>query len=435
MIRYLLKGSRVVDPSQALDRSCDLLVENGVVAAVENSLSVEDAVVIDLAGKTVVPGFVDIHVHLREPGYETKETIASGAAAAVAGGITSLACMPNTEPAIDCAAVVEQIREKAAEAGLARVYPVGALTRDRAGQEPADLESLYAAGIRAFSDDGSPVENSALFLQVMRKLSHLGEVTVITHSEDAALASGGLIHEGVLSKRFGLPGIPSVAETAAVARDIVLAREAGVRLHLAHLSAAGSLEFLEWARNRGIPVTAEVTPHHLLLTESAVADHGSLAKVNPPLRTEEDRLALLQALRNGLIDIIATDHAPHHIDEKKQDITVAPFGVTGLETAVPLLLTELVGNQLISLADLIMAFSCRPAKLLGLPAGTLQPGSPADLVVLDPAAAGVIEAHRFYSLARHSPFSGRSVSIIPVMTMVGGDIKMDQGVVSRGQQA
>lgn len=434
-MRYLLKGGRVVDPSRSLDRSCDLLVENGIIAAVEDSLPVEGAIEIDLAGKTVVPGFVDMHVHLREPGFVSKETIASGVAAAVAGGITSLACMPNTEPAIDSDTVVEQIRQKALDADLARVYPVGALTRGLAGKEAADFDSLYDAGVRVFSDDGGSVENSGLFLNIMRELSRYAEVTVIAHCEDGSLASGGVMHEGVVSKKLGLPGIPSIAETAVVARDILLAREAGVRLHLAHLSTAGSLELLDWARSKGLPVTAEVTPHHLLLTESAVADHGSLAKVNPPLRTEEDRLALCQALRTGLIDIVATDHAPHHADEKKQDITRAPFGITGLETALPLMLTELVGNGLISLSDLVMAFAFRPARLLGLPAGTLQQGAPADLVVLDPGVSGIIEPRRFYSLARHSPFSGRPVSIVPVMTMVGGLIKMDQGVVSRGQQA
>jgi dihydroorotase len=287
--------------------------------------------------------------------------------------------------------------------------------------------------VRAFSDDGDPVGNSGLFFRILKALSSFRDVLVIAHSEERTLSGGGVCHAGAWSKKLGLPGIPAAAETVAVARDILLAREAGARLHLAHLSSAGSVELLEWARRQGLPVTAEVTPHHLLLTEAAVETRGAAAKVNPPLRTENDRLALCQALRAGLIDIIATDHAPHTAAEKERGMAVAPFGITGLETAVPLLLTGLVRVGLLSLADLVQAFSCRPAQLLGLPAGTLRPGAPADLVLLDLEAKGAVDPKRFYSRGGHSPFAGRPLKGLPVMTMVGGEIKMDKGVVLFGK--
>lgn len=432
-MRILLRGGRAVDPSLKLDGQYDLLIERGCIAAVAPRLDATADRVIDVTGKAVVPGFVDLHVHLREPGFTAKETVASGAAAAVAGGVTSVACMPNTAPPLDTAAAVELVRQKARFAGLARVYPVGTLTRGRTGQAAADFAALYAAGVRAFSDDGDSVADSRLFLEILKKLARYEDVLVIAHSEDRALAAGGVMHEGEWSRRFGLPGLPAVAETAAVARDILLAGAAGARLHLAHLSTAGSVELLDWARRRGLPVTAEVTPHHLLLTDAAVREHGAAAKVNPPLRPEEDRLAMLQALRAGLIDIIATDHAPHSAAEKERGLAEAPFGIAGLETAVPLLLTELVRPGLLSLAGLVEAYSCRPARLLGLPGGTLRRGAPADLAVLDLEAASTVEPARFYSRARHSPFAGRTLRGRPVMTLVGGEIKMDGGAVCSGE--
>lgn len=432
-MRICLKGGRVVDPSQSLDGRYDLLIERGRVAEVAPQISPGDARIIDLNGKAVLPGFIDLHVHLREPGFEDKETIASGTAAAAAGGITSLAAMPNTEPAADCAAVVKLIKEKAAAAGLCRVHPVGALTRGRLGREPADYDSLYTAGVRAFSDDGAPVADSRLFLQILRSLAHFPGALVIDHSEDLSLAAGGLLHEGVVSKKLGLPGIPASAETVAVARDIILAQAAGVPLHLAHLSTAGSVELLAWARERGLPVTAEVTPHHLLLTADEICRSGAQAKVNPPLRTADDCRALIEALRTGLIDIIATDHAPHGAAEKAAGLKDAPCGIASLETAVSMLLTGLVGKGHLSLSDLVQAYSCRPAELLGLEGGTLHPGAPADIVVVDLEAAGIVDPKSFYSRAKQSPFAGRSYRGRPVMTIVGGEIKMEQGVVYEKQ--
>lgn len=428
-MRICLKGGRVVDPSQYLDGRYDLLIESGRIAAVEPQILPGDARIIDLNGKAIMPGFIDLHVHLREPGYEDKETIASGTAAAAAGGVTSLAAMPNTEPAVDRAAVVELIKERAAAAGLCRIYPVGTLTRGRRGREPADFNSLYEAGVRAFSDDGAPVADSRLFMQIMQSLSHFPGVLVIAHSEELSLAGEGLLHEGIVSKKLGLPGIPAAAENVAVARDIILAQAAGAPLHLAHLSTAGSVELLALARERGLPVTAEVTPHHLLLTAEEICRSGAQAKVNPPLRTADDCRALIEALRTGLIDIIATDHAPHGAAEKAAGLKAAPCGIAGLETAVPMLLTGLVGKGKLSLSDLVRAYSCRPAELLGLEGGTLRPGVPADIVVVDLEAAGVVDPKSFYSRAQQSPFAGRSYRGRPVMTFVGGEIKMEQGVI------
>lgn len=429
MMRICLQGGRVVDPSQGLDERCDLLIEGERIAAAAPRIDVDDARIIDLAGKVVAPGFIDLHVHLREPGFEDKETIASGTAAAAAGGITAVAAMPNTEPPVDSAELVRWIRERAAAAGFCRVYPVGTLSRGRNGREPADLEALYGAGVRAFSDDGSPVADSRLFKEILELLSGYPDAVAVAHSEDLALSAGGLLHEGAISRKLGLPAVPGTSETVAVARDILLAEAAGARLHLAHLSTAGSVELLAWAKGRGLPVTAEVTPHHLLLTAEEVCRSGAQAKVNPPLREPEDRRALVEALRTGLVDIIATDHAPHRVSEKEAGLAAAPCGITGLETAVPLLLTELVGKGELSLADLVRAYSCRPAELLGLEGGSLRRGMPADIVVLDLTAAGTIDPRSFHSRSRQSPFAGRPCRGRPVMTIVGGRITMERGHV------
>lgn len=433
-MRICLTGARIIDPSQHLDQRLDLLIAEGRVAALGAGLPVEGTRVINLSGKIIVPGFIDLHVHLREPGFTDKETVLSGSFAAAAGGITSLACMPNTSPAIDRPDVVELIREKAASAGLVRVYPIGALTLARSGKAAADFKSLYSAGVRAFSDDGSPVADSGLLYRIFKALSRLEGAIVIAHSEDLSLAQGGVMHEGFWSKQLKQPGIPEVAESAAVARDILLAQAAGVRLHLAHISTAAAVEWVAWAKAKGLPVTAEVTPHHLLLTDECVKQCGAYAKVNPPLRPEADRLALCRALRSGVIDIVATDHAPHQKFEKELPLTEAPFGITGLETAVPLLLSRLIHEGQLKLPELVQAFSCRPAALLGLDVGTLKPGSPADLTVLDLNAEAVVEPQRFYSKGKHSPFAGWKLRGLPVMTMVGGTLKMNQGAVFNGPE-
>ena len=428
-MRICLKGGRVLDPDGFGDGRADLLIENERIAAVAPQIEAGDARIIDLAGKVVLPGFIDIHVHLREPGFEDKETIASGTAAAAAGGITAVAAMPNTEPPPDTPAAVRFIEEKAAAAGFCRVYPIGTLSRGRKGDRPADLAALYEAGVRAFSDDGAPVANSRLFKEILQILARYPDAVAIAHSEELSLSAGGLLHEGAVSRKLKLPAVPASAETIGVARDILLAAAAGARLHLAHLSTAGSVELLAWAKERGFPVTAEVTPHHLLLSEEEIMHSGALAKVNPPLRTEDDCRALQEALRTGLIDIIATDHAPHQLSEKEAGLEAAPCGIAGLETAVPLLLTGLVNKGKLSLPDLVRAYSSRPARLLGLPGGSLQPGAVADIVALDLEAAGTIDPQGFYSRARHSPFAGHPYRGCPMMTMVGGKIMMERGIV------
>ena len=428
-MRICLRGGWVVDPAQSLDRRCDLLIEKGRVAAIAPQIEAGDAQVIDLSGKTILPGMIDLHVHLREPGFEEKETIRSGTAAAVVGGITAVAAMPNTKPPIDSVDVVRLIKDQAAAEGYCRVYPIGTLSSGRSGGKKADFAALYEVGVRAFSDDGAPVAESRLFKEILEALASYPDVIAIAHSEDLSLSAGGLLHEGVVSKKLGLPAIPAVAETVAVARDILLAGATGARLHLAHLSTAGSVELLAWGKEQGFPITAEVTPHHLLLTDEEVYRSGALAKVSPPLRTEDDCRALQEALRTGLIDIIATDHAPHSLSEKESGLEAAPCGISGLETALPLLLGELVGKGKLSLADLVSAFSSRPARLLGLEGGSLQPGAPADITVVDLEAAGTIDPRKFLSQARHSPFAGLSYRGLPVMTMVGGKIRAEQGVV------
>jgi len=428
-MRICLKGGRVFDPERSLDGQADLLIKKDRIEAIAPQIKTDDALIIDLAGKMVLPGFIDLHVHLREPGFEDKETIASGTAAAVAGGITAVAAMPNTKPPPDNPAAIRFIEEKAAAAGFCRVYPIGTLSHQRKGGKAADLASLYEAGVRAFSDDGAPVANSRLFKEILQELARYPDAVAIAHSEELPLSAGGLLHEGAVSRRLGLPAVPAAAETIGVARDILLAAATGARLHLAHLSTAGSVELLAWARERGLPVTAEVTPHHLLLTDEEILRSGALAKVNPPLRTEDDCRVLQEALRTGLIDIIATDHAPHRLSEKEAGLEEAPCGIAGLETAVPLLLTGLVNRGKLSLADLVRVYSSRPAELLGLPGGSLQPGAKADIAVLDLEAAGKIDPQGFYSRAKHSPFAGRSYLGGPVMTIVEGKIKMEQGIV------
>lgn len=429
MRKIALKGGFVVDPSQDLDERRDILVEGDTILDLPPSVDLAEGVeVIDVTGKTVAPGFIDLHVHLREPGQEEKETIASGISAAVAGGVTSLCCMPNTIPVVDNKVTVDWINRQARKTGLARIYPIGALTRGQLGKQMADYGSLTKAGVKAFSDDGKFVSSSRIMYDAMICLKELG-TPVISHCEDESLAGQGSVHQGLWSQLLELPGVPSVSETMAVARDVLLAEATGARLHIAHVSCAGSLEWIRRAKDRGVKVTAEVTPHHLLLTSAAVEGYNTMAKMRPPLREESDRDALLQALRDGLIDIIATDHAPHTMEEKGRSFGEAPFGVTGLDFALSLLLTEFVQTGKMTLKQLIKSYSCRPAEIMGLPGGTLKKGSPADMTVLDLEARDVIDPDRFYSRGKNTPFAGRVIRGKPVMTLVGGKIVMEAGKV------
>jgi dihydroorotase len=428
MVDLLLRGGFLCDPCAKWDGPAEILIRHGRVEAVSLSLGPVDLPVLELGGKIILPGLIDMHVHLREPGQEHKETIATGCAAAVAGGFTAVACMPNTSPPADSKETVAYINERAARTDLARVYPIGAITAGLRGVELSAMDELAAAGVKGFSDDGRPVSDSKLMLQALRFARVLG-LPVISHSEDLSLAAGGVVHAGATAYRLGLPVIPAVAEAAAVARDLLLQQEAGGHLHLAHLSSRLSVSLLAWARQLGIAYSAEATPHHLLLTESAVDGFNTAAKMNPPLRDEADRAALREGLANGLIDVIATDHAPHHAAEKEKVFIEAPFGVSGLETAFPLLFTHLVETGIISLSRLVNCLSTAPARILGVPGGTLAPGTAADLTVIDTRAEREVNKENLYSLGKNTPFHGWVLRGFPVLTMVEGDIKMCRGAV------
>ncbi|MGE5653400.1 MAG: dihydroorotase [Bacillota bacterium] len=420
MNSLLLKGARVIDPSQQLDQAMDILIVEGKIAAVGVDLVEESAEIIDLSGRVVTPGLIDMHVHLREPGQEYKEDIASGSRAAVRGGFTAIACMPNTNPVIDNRSQVEFIFARAREAGMARVYPIAALTKGQLGQELTEMGELKSCGVVALSDDGKNVSNAEVMRNAMEYAS-MFNLPVISHCEESSLAEGRVMHLGAVSTRLGLRGIPAAAEEVIVARDILLAELTGARLHLAHLSSAGSVRLLRDAKARGVKVTAEVTPHHLAVTDEQVATscYDTNTKVNPPLRTEADRQALIAALCDGTIDAIATDHAPHHRDDKLVEYDLAAFGISGLETAVPLLLDRLVRTGDVPLATLIARLTCGPAKILGLSSG-IQLGAPADLTVLDLGVTKTVNPDVFASKGRNTPFAGWELTGWPTMTIVDG---------------
>ena len=418
----LIRNGRVIDPATAVDAVQDVLVAGDRIERLGRDLPAPDgATVVDAAGKVVCPGFVDIHVHLREPGFEYKETVASGTRAAAAGGFTAVCCMANTHPVNDNRSITDYIRARAATDGAVRVYPIGAVTRGLGGKELAELAELAEAGCVAFSDDGRCVMNAALYRRAMEYTLPFG-APVISHAEDEHLADGGAMHEGVVSTELGMPGVPAAAEDVMVARDILLAELTGAHLHIAHLSTAGAVRLVREARARGVHVTAEVTPHHLLLTDEAVRAFDANTKMNPPLRSRRDAEALLEGLLDGTIDCIATDHAPHAQSEKEGEFDLAAFGIVGLETAVGVLLDRLVRPGLLPLPTLVARLSRDPARLLGLPGGSLAPGAPADLTILDPAAEWTVDPARFESRSRNTPFGGWTLTGRPWKTIVGGRI-------------
>ena len=432
-INWLLRGGRVVDPASNLDGKADVLILNGRVAEVRPSLETPagagEVRELDCDGLVVLPGLVDMHVHLREPGQERKETIASGAQAALAGGFTSIACMPNTEPALDTAAAITYVRQRAAEARAARVYPIGAITKGRRGEELAPIGEMVEAGAVAISDDGSPVADAALLRHAFEYSRRWG-IPVIEHCDDPTLAPDGVMNEGPVALRLGLRGMPAEGEVSWVFRDCLLARLAGGRLHVAHLSAAGSGEVVRWAKSQGISVTAEVTPHHLLLTDELVAASGydTSTKVNPPLRCEADRQAVVAALQEGVVDCIASDHAPHMEEEKNREYDLAPFGMVGLETTLGLVVTRLIDGGLLNWSAAVERLAVAPARILGLPggAGTLSRGAMADVVVVDPGAEWVVDPARFYSRGRNTPFAGWKLHGLVVYGFVGGEMRFDR---------
>lgn len=422
-MKLLVKGGKVIDPANGLAGNADILIENGKIAAVGAKLPKDGAEVIDAANKLVLPGLIDMHVHLREPGLEAKETIASGTRAAAMGGFTSVACMPNTKPIVDNQALVEFIKSRAAAEGTVNVFPIGAITKGSEGQELAEIGDMRMAGAAAVSDDGRPVMNA----QVMRlamEYAKMFDIPVISHCEDINLVADGVMHEGYYSTIYGLKGISRLAEEAMVARDIMLAELTGARLHLAHISTAGSVDLVRMAKSRGVQVTAEATPHHVTLTDEAVGGYDTATKVNPPLRGAADVEAIKEGLRDGTIDVIATDHAPHTVEEKDVEYNYAPFGMVGLETAVGLAFKELIGPGLISIEELVKKMSCNPARILGLNKGHLGVGGDADITVIDPGRSEVVDIQKFASKGKNSPFAGWELTGMAVATIVGGKIVM-----------
>jgi dihydroorotase len=429
--RLLLKGARVIDPVTGLDQVGDIAIEGGRIAGV-GDVSAERAEVIDCSGLIVAPGLVDMHTHLREPGFEHKETIESGTRSAAAGGYTAVAPMANTEPVADHAGVIHEVRDLAAAAGLCDVFPVGAITKGLEGESLAEIGEMVEAGVRMFSDDGRCVPTARLLRNALVYARAFDDVVIAEHCEDASLAENGQMHEGLNSYSLGLRGQPAEAEEVVVARDLAIARMTGTRLHLCHLSSARSVELVRRAKAEGIRVTAEVTPHHLVFTDDDLVTYDTNLKVNPPLRSAEDRDALRVGVADGTIDAIATDHAPHAVEEKEAEFDQSPPGTIGLETALASILTELVVPGILSLSRALEALSTAPARMLGASehGGPIETGRPANLVVFDPRAEWLVEAP-FVSKSRNSAFLGRTMRGRVVHTVLRGELTVTNGKAAR----
>ena len=418
----VIRGGHVLDPANSVDAIQDLLIQDGKIAGLGPKLAVpQGTTVLDAAGKIVCPGFIDMHVHLREPGYEYKETVASGTRAAAAGGFTAVCCMANTSPVNDNRSITDYILAKARTDGVVRVYPIGAVTRGLEGKELAELAELAEAGCVGFSDDGKCVMNAELYRRAMEYTLPFA-APVISHAEDHTLSRGGAMHEGVISTELGLRGIPAAAEDVMVARDLVLAELTGAHVHIAHLSTAGAVRLVRDAKARGVRVTAEVTPHHLLLTDEAVRSWDANTKMAPPLRTKRDTEALVEALADGTVDCIATDHAPHAVADKEGEFDRAANGIVGLETVFTVLHDRLVRRGVLPLPTLVARLSRDPARLLNLTGGSLTVGAAADVTLIDPGATVTIDPARFASKSRNTPFAGWTATGSPWKTIVAGII-------------
>ena len=419
-VKALLRGGRVVDPSQGLDEILDLLLVDGIVASLGKGISAaEDAEIVDCSNLIVSPGLIDVHVHLREPGEEHKETIASGVQAAVAGGYTAVCAMPNTDPPIDDPAAVGFIVAEGRKANAAKVYPIGCISVQRAGESLAPIGEMVDAGAVAITDDGNPVMDSGL-MRLALEYAQAFNIPVADHPEDLGLSAGRHMNESIVSTRLGLAGKPNAAEEIHIVRDLLLAELTGGQIHLQHISTQYGVEAIRQAKARGVRVTAEASPHHLVLTEQAVEGYNTDAKMNPPLRTAEDVAAVRAGLADGSLDVIATDHAPHHYDEKETAFEDAPNGLVGLETAVGIIMTDVVGQGVIDIATMIERMSCGPARAFGLAGGTLSEGAVGDVTVIDPNLTWSVDPSVFRSKSRNTPFAGRELKGAPKRTIVAG---------------
>ncbi|MGN0163550.1 MAG: dihydroorotase [Candidatus Ornithomonoglobus sp.] len=426
-MKILIKNGRVLDPANGIDEVTNIFIDNGVISEVGVNPDLEgiEMEVIDASGKIVAPGLVDMHVHLREPGQEYKEDIESGTKAAVFGGVTSVACMPNTEPVCDNEAVVTYIKSRAAEVGYVNVYPIGAVSKGQEGKYLAEIGEMAFAGAVAISDDGHPVENSGLMRRAI-EYSEMFDVVVISHCEDMALGEGDM-NEGPVASAMGLRGISRAAEEVMAARDAIVAEAIGGRVHIAHISTKGSVELIRQAKKRGVRITCETCPHYFTLTEEACSGFNTNAKMNPPLRTAEDVAAIKEGLADGTIDCIVTDHAPHHPDEKECEFGLAKNGIVGLETSLGLGIKYLVKEGVLTMSQLIEKMSLNPSRILGISKGTLSPGHAADIVIFDPEKEWTVDITKLHSKGKNSPYDGFELFGKPEYVLVGGEIVINQG--------
>jgi len=421
-VRLLIKNGRVIDPASGTDDTLDILIEKGKIVDIRARINADNVKIIDASRLVVAPGFIDMHVHLRDPGREDKETIRTGSLAAAKGGFTSILCMPNTEPVNDNRGVTEYIISKAKKESVVNIFPIASISKDQKGENLTDIADLVDAGDVAFSDDGQPVQDSEVMRRAL-EYSKLLNTLIIDHCEDKNLSEGGVMHEGYYSYLFGLKGIPSSSEETMVARDLILTEKADAHLHIAHLSVKGAIDLVKRAKKKKIKVTAEATPHHLLLNDSHLETYDTNLKMNPPLRSKEDVQALREAIKEGIVDVIATDHAPHTPDEKDVEFEKAPFGINGLETAVSLILDRLVNKDVISLKKFIEMISTTPARILSLEnKGKISPGADADLTILNLYQEIVVDIDKFKSKSRNNPFHGWKLKGAPAMTIVRGKI-------------
>lgn len=428
-MKILIKNGRIINPADGMDKVSDMLVEDGIVKEISQNINTSADKVIDANKMWVTPGFIDLHVHLREPGFEHKETIATGSRAAAAGGYTTVCCMPNTKPVTDSIEVVEYIRIEAEKNGVVNVLPIGAITKGQEGNELADIEGMYKAGICAISEDGKSVMNAQLLKEAMIKAKELN-IPVLSHCEDKSLVKGGCMNEGAHCDSLGLKGISNDSEDVIVARDIVLAESTGAKLHLCHMSTKGSIELLNEAKKRGVNVTGEITPHHFTLSDEAVDGKDTNTKMNPPLRSKDDVEAMRKALKDGIADTISTDHAPHSAEEKAKDYQAAPFGIVGSETSFALSNSVLVEEGYLTPSALIEKMSYNPAKILGIDKGDISVGKVADITITNPEKVFKIDKEKFYSKGKNTPFDGYEVKGSVEYTIVGGRIVFEKGKIN-----